>query len=121
MKKMTFALVVMLVAAFTGTASATKIHIDHNPNSFELDMNCDGQTVHTTIPVITAAAGQVAGGGLAIAFTHYIDFDGDGFFEPDELVASILHGQGVQTTWCTWRWDRDPFLHGMDIQFISTR
>ncbi len=120
MKKIVFALVILMLAAFPIKVFADG-GITNNPNSFELDMDCDGETVQVTIPVITSNGAKVSGGGIANAFTHYIDFNFNGVFEGDELVATILHGQGVKTTFCTWTWNNDPFLHGMDIQFVPPR
>jgi hypothetical protein len=117
MKRMILVLAVLMLAVFPTTAYAG----GNNPNSFELDMNCSGEIVHITVPVITSNGAKVSGGGIANAFTHYIDFNSDGVFADDELVATILHGRGVKTTFCTWTWDNDPFLHGMDIQFIPPR
>jgi hypothetical protein len=114
MKKMTLLLVVLLLAAFSIGASAD---MGDNPHSFEVDMNCNGNIVHVTVPVITSLAARVEGDGIATPFTHYIDFNDDGVFTPDELVFSLLKGKGIRTTFCTWRWDNDPFLHGMDIKF----
>jgi len=114
MKKVAFALVVLMLVALTGTAAADP---SNSPNSFELDMNCEGQTIHVLIVSLMGAA-RVEGGGVALARTHYIDFNGDGLFAEDELVGVAGRGQGVETTWCTWTWGNDPFLHGMDIQFI---
>jgi hypothetical protein len=115
MKKMRFVLVVLLLAAIPVMASAG---VDNNPNSFELDMNCEGQIVHVTVPVINGEGGKVSDGRIAVSRTHYIDFDFDGVFEEDELVVWRLQGQGIRTTFCTWTWDNDPFVHGMDIQFL---
>lgn len=123
MKKITFALVILMLVAFPATAYADG-GTTNNPHSFELDMDCEGQTVTVTVPIRHSAAGKVLGGGIAIVHSFYIDFDDDGVFEtPDELMWSHL-GQGIQTTWCTWRWQDpeypyyDPYLHGMDIQFV---
>ena len=118
MKKATFALVVLMLAALSGTANAG---VGNNPNSFELDMLCGDQVVHVTVPDIHGEGAKVAGGGIAISRTHYIDFNFNDVFEDDELVASRLNGRGIQTTFCTWTWDNDPFLHGMDIQFVPPR
>lgn len=114
MKKMTLVLVVLLLAAFPAGASAD---MGDNPHSFEVDMNCEGLTVHVTVPVIASLAARVEGDGIATPFTHYIDFNGDGLFTPNELVFSILNGKGIRTTFCTWRWNADPYLHGMDVKF----
>jgi hypothetical protein len=118
MKKMTLAFAVLMLAVFSGAANAD---VGNNPNSFELDMDCEGEWVHITVPVINAEASQVSDGRVAISRTHYIDFNFNGEFEQDELVASILRGRGIQTTFCTWIWDNDPFVHGMDIQFVPPK
>ena len=114
MKKRTLLLVVLLLAAFPPGAAAG---VGNNPNSFEIEMNCAGQVIHVTVPALMSGGGHVEGGGIATPFTHYIDFNDDGVFEQDELVGFILKGKGVMTTFCTWRWDNDPFQHGMDIKF----
>lgn len=114
MKRMILVLVLLMLTVFPTTALAG----GNNPNSFELDMDCGGELFHVTIPVLYANAGMISGGGIAQAFTHYIDFNFNGVFEADELVATILHGKGVKTTFCTWTWGNDPFVHGMDVQFI---
>ena len=115
MKKATCALVVLMLAALAVTANAD---VSNNPHSFELDMLCSGYIIHVTVPVINGEGAKVAGGGIAISRTHYIDFNDDGVFTPDELVAFRWNGQGIETTWCTWTWGNDPFVHGMDIQFV---
>jgi len=115
MKKVAFALVVLMLVALAATAAADS---GDNPNSFELDMNCEGETVHVTLPSVHACGGHVEGGGVACPMTHYIDFDFDGLFEADELIGAVPRNGGPQTTWCTWTWGNDPFTHGMDIQFV---
>ena len=118
MKKMALVFVVLLFAAFVGTANAG---VGNNPNSFVVEMTCGDEIVEVTVPVISGLGAKVTGGGIAVARTHYIDFNFSGTFEPDELVASNLHGQGIKTVFCTWHWDRDTFLHGMDIQFVPPK
>lgn len=116
MKKATLALVVLLLAALASTAAAD---VGSNPSSFELVMDCEGGPVYITVPGLMSNGAHVSDGRIAHARTHYIDFDGDGELEEEEgeLVVIVGRGQGVQTIWCTWTWDDDPFLHGMDIQF----
>ena len=116
MKRMTLVLCVLMLAAFVGTANAD---VGNNPNSFELDMNCSGETVHITVPVKMAGAGQVSDGRIGISHSHYIDFNDDGRFEDDELV--FANGKAHQMTFCTWTWGNDPYLHGMDIQFVAPK
>jgi hypothetical protein len=107
-------LVVLMIAMFPTTSTFAA---DNNPNSFELDMNCGGEIVHIAIPVITGNGAHTDDGRIGHVRTHYIDFnDGNGF----QLMES-LGGRGNQTVWCTWTWDNDPFLHGMDIQFSPAR
>jgi hypothetical protein len=118
MKKLTIAAVVLMLAVFASTAAAD---VGNNPNHFELDMDCEGETVHITVPVITSNGAKVSDGGIAHMRTHYIDFSGNGEFEPEEAVGSWGMGRSVKTTWCTWTWDSDPFLHGMDIQFSPAK
>jgi hypothetical protein len=115
MKKRTFVLVLLMLAAFSVTASAG---VENNPHSFEIDMSCGGQIVHTVVPVINGEGGKTSDGRIAVSRSHYIDFNFDGDFSPDELVGWRLNGKGIQTTWCTWTWDNDPFVHGMDVQFL---
>ena len=117
MKRIMVVFVVLILAVFPTSVFAG----GNNPNSFELDMDCGDKKIHITIPAITSNGAKVFGGGIANAFTHYIDFNLSDTFEDDELVATILHGQGVKTTFCTWKWDNDPYLHGMDIQFVPPR
>lgn len=113
MKKMMLVLVVLMLATFGGTASAD---VGNNPHSFELDMLCDGQVVHVTVPITSSAAGQVSDGRIAIVRNYYIDFhDGNGF------VLVFASGKGHQTTYCTWTWDRDEYGHAMDIQFVPPK
>jgi hypothetical protein len=114
MKKATLALVVLLLAALASTAAAD---VGNNPNHFELVMYCEGEPVFITVPGFTSNGAHVSDGRIAHARTHYIDFDEDGELEEGELVVTVGRGRGIQTTWCTWTWDDDPFLHGMDIQF----
>jgi hypothetical protein len=113
MKKVTLALVVLLLAALASTVSAD---VENNPNSFLLVMDCEGEEVAITVPGFPSNGAHVTDGRIAHARTHYIDFDGDGFQDYD-LVETAGRGQGIQTTWCTWTMDGDPFTHGMDIQF----
>ena len=116
MKKIMFILVVLALTAFPTIAYAGD-GIQNNPNHFELDMNCDGEYVHVTIPTISSSGGRTEYGVIGHPRTHYIDFgDGNGF----QLVGS-WGGRGNQTVWCTWTWDRDPFVHGMDIQFSPAK
>jgi hypothetical protein len=114
MKKILWVLVILLIAMLpTAPAYAG----GNNPNSFELDMNCSGEIVHIAIPVLTSSAGLTDDGRIGHPRTHYIDFnDGNGF----QLIG-FWGGRGNQTVWCTWIWDNDPFLHGMDIQFSPAK
>ncbi len=118
MKKTAVILAAWMLILFVGVAQAGDD--SHNPNSFPLDLTCVGipEVIHITVPSLYSGGGQIEGGGVAIAFTHYIDFNNDGLFTSDEMIANILHGQGVQTTWCTWTWGNDPFTHGMDIKLV---
>jgi hypothetical protein len=109
MKKTLLVLVVLMIAMLPTQVYA----VDKNPNSFELDMNCGGEIVHITVPALMSNAGLTDDGRIGHARTHYIDFnDGNGF----QLIGS-WGGRGNQTVWCTWTWDNDPFVHGMDMQF----
>ncbi len=113
MKKMILVFVVLMLAAFIGTANAD---VGNNPHSFELDMDCEGQIVHVTVPIKDSAAGQVSDGRIAIVRNYYIDFhDGNGW------VLMFASGKGHETIFCTWTWDIDPFDHGMDIQFAPPK
>ncbi len=113
MKKIVFVLVALVLMAFPVTVYAG----DNNPNSFELALHCGGDVIHATIPTITSSGGHTDDGRIGHPRTHYIDFgDGLGF----QLVGS-WGGKGNQTVWCTWTWDNDPFVHGMDIQFVPAK
>lgn len=115
MKKIMLVLVVLALTAFPVTAFADD-GVINNPNHFELDINCGGAVMHAYVPTIMSNGGHVADGRTVHIRTHYIDFDFDNMFEQDELVGS-WGGRGNQTVWCTWTWDNDPFVHGMDVQF----
>ena len=114
MKKVIFVLVILALAAFPVTVYAGG-GITNNPNHFELDMNCEGLLIHATIPGLMSNGGHMDNGKIGHIRTHYIDF-GDGF----QLVGH-WGGRGNKTIWCTWTWENDPYLHGMDIQFSPAK
>ena len=114
MKKVIFVLVSLALAAFPVTVYAGG-GITNNPNHFDLDMNCEGLLIHATIPGLMSNGGHMDNGKIGHIRTHYIDF-GDGF----QLVGH-WGGRGNKTIWCTWTWENDPYLHGMDIQFSPAK
>ena len=122
MKKIMLVLVALMLMAFPVTVYAEG-GIDNNPNHFELDMNCGGEMIHVTIP---SGAGELSGGRTDDGIvghprTHKIDLNyaenGNVFDGTWEYEFVLSKGKGFDTVFCTWTWDRDPYLHGMDIQF----
>ncbi len=114
MKKIMLVLVALLLAAFPATVYAG----DNNPNSFELELHCGGEIIHADIPTITSNGGHTDDGRIGHVRSHKIDFEPDGIWDIEIVFAQ---GQGFDTVFCTWTWDRDPYLHGMDIQFSPTK
>jgi hypothetical protein len=120
MKKVIFALIVIVLFAFPGLANAD---VGSNPNNFELALHCGGEVIHVTIPNLASNGGRSTDAIEKVVGhvrSHYLDFNGDGEFTFDERVH-FVNGLGYQTTWCTFTWDNDPFLHGMDIQFVPPK
>ena len=119
MKKIVFVLVALILMAFPVTVYAGD-GILNNPNHFELDMNCGGEMIHVIIP---SGAGESSGGRTEDGMighprTHKIDFEGDGIWDVEFVLAN---GKGFDTVWCTWTFGDDPAIHGMDIQFVPAK
>lgn len=119
MKKLIVGLAaVLLLVALAVPASAG---VENNPNHFYIVMHCGDQVIGALVPVIAGEGAKCSDGRIAISRSHYIDFNFDGVFSQDELVAWRLNGKGIETTWCTWTWTNDPFVHGMDVQFVPSK
>lgn len=118
MKKMIFILVVLALAAFPAPVFADG-GITNNPNSFEVDIYCAGETIHAKIPNFYGVTpGFTDDGRVAHAITHKIDFEPDGSWDVEVILSK---GKAFDTVFCTWTWENDPYLHGMDIWFSSTK
>lgn len=114
MKKIMFVLVALMLAAVPVTVYADG-GITNNPNHFELNMNCDGEMILVTIPnAFGMTPGFTDDGRIAHPRTHKIDFEQDGEWDVEFLLSQ---GKGFDTVLCTWTWENDPYLHGMDVQF----
>ena len=116
MKRIALVLGLLLLVALTSTVDAEGI--ENNPNSFELDMNCEGEIIHVIIPGIMANAGRDAEMMIGHVRTHLIDFEQDGIWD---LSFTFAKGKGFDTVFCTWTWDKDNFLHGMDMHFVNDK
>ncbi len=119
MKKIVFVLVALALMAFPATVYAGD-GVLNNPNHFELDMNCEGKMIHVIIP---SGAGESSGGRTEDGIighprTHKIDFEGDGTWDLEFVLAQ---GKGFDTVWCTWSFSGDQVIHGMDIQFVPAK
>jgi hypothetical protein len=117
MKKHVFVFVLLALALI-----ATGVKADvatNNPNGFYTQLNCGGQVVFAYVNVPSSNGGHVIEGPGKTAHlrTMYIDFNFDGVFTPDELVYKGDYGIGYNTIFCTFTWDRDPYLHGVDAHF----
>jgi hypothetical protein len=115
MKKIMFLLFALLLAAFPATAYADG-GINKNPNSFEVDAYCGEQIIHMTVPTSYGfTPGLTDDNRVAHPRTYKEDWNGDGVWEVNLVLSQ---GRGFNTIFCTWTWDRDSYLHGMDIQFV---
>lgn len=120
MKKIMLTLILIVVFAFPGLANAD---VGNNPNNFELYLHCENEIVHVIIPNLASNGGRTTEAIEKVVGhvrSHYLDFNEDGEFTLDERVHYV-NGLGYQTTWCTFTWDKDPFVHGMDIQFVPPK
>ncbi len=114
MKKIMLILVVFTLVAFPVTVYAEN-GVPNNPNHFEIDMNCGGEIVHATVPnSFGLTPGFTDDGRVAHPVTHKLDTDLDGDWDIEIVLSK---GKSFDTVLCTWMWDNDPYLHGMDIWF----
>ena len=118
MKKIVFVLVLLALAAIPVTVYAGD-GITNNPNHFEVDLDCEGKIIHATIPnYYGVTPGFTDDGRVVHTVTHKIDFEQDGIWDVTYILS---HGRNFDTVFCTWTWDNDEFLHGMDIWFSSVK
>jgi len=118
MKKIMLVLVVLVLAAFPVTVFADD-GVTNNPNHFEVNLDCDGTTYHATIPNFYGVTpGFTDDGWVVHTVTHKIDFEQDGTWDVEFILS---HGKKFDTVFCTWTWDKDEYLHGMDVWFSSDK
>lgn len=119
MKKMMFILAVLALAGFPSPVFADG-GITNNPNYFEIELNCSGQPpIHVTVPnSYGMTPGFTDDGRVTHPVTFKIDYDWNGTWDIDIMLS---HGKAFDTVFCTWTWDRDSYLYGMDIWFSSTK
>ena len=118
MKKIMFVLVVLTLIAFPVTVFADD-GITNNPNHFELDMYCQDSIIHAVVPnYYGLTPGFTDDGRIVHPVTHLIDYEQDGTWDVEFMLS---HGKKFDTVFCTWTWDNDEYLHGMDVWFSSDK